>query len=182
MRQEPRPRITADRKRQRRGCQSPSVTQPGRLRAALATAACSCPGCYCEYLTAAARITGSSSRCARNAASPGATLSGPGRESVAPVQPDEPGQGEQVPPLQPGCGPLEQHHLLAAARPDWLYQAAADPELGRQRRGDLRERGGDQDGIVGGTLGQSAAAVAGEHLRVADALPGQVPPRLVRQV
>jgi hypothetical protein len=81
-----------------------------------------------------------------------------------------------------GCGTLEQHHLLAAARPDRLCQAAADPELGCQRRGDLRERGGDQDGVVGGTLGQSAAAVAGEHLRAAGAVPGQVPPRLVRRV
>src|SRR5712691_4887501 len=109
-------------------------------------------------------------------------LSGPGPESVAPVQPDEPGQGERVPPLQPGCGTLEQHHLLTAARSDWLYQAAADPELGCQRRGDLPERGRDQDGIVGGTLGQPAAAVASEHLRIADALPGQVLARLVRQV
>jgi hypothetical protein len=79
--------------------------------------------------------------------------SGPGRESVAPVEPDEPGQGEHVPPLQPGRGTLEQHHLLTAARSDSLYQAAADPELGGKRRGDLRERGRDQDGIVGARSG-----------------------------
>jgi len=48
--------------------------------------------------------------------------------------------GRDVPPLQPGCGPLEQAPLLAAARPDWLYQAAADPELGCQRAGPAGTR------------------------------------------
>ena len=128
------------------------------------------------------QVAGEQARALRRARPDVRALSGPGRESVAPVQPDEPGQGERVPPLQPGCGTLEQHHLLTPARSDWLYQAAADPELGCQRRGDLREGGRDQDGIVGATLGQSAAAVASEHLRIADARPGQVPPRLVSQV
>src|SRR5947207_2174679 len=58
------------------------------------------------------------------------TWSGPGLESVTPVQPDESGQGEHLPPLQPGRGTLEQHDLLFPAWSDRLHQAAADPELG----------------------------------------------------
>ncbi len=47
----------------------------------------------------------------------------------------------------------KQDHLLTAARSDGLHQAAAGPELGCQRRGDLRERGRDQDGIAGAPSG-----------------------------
>ncbi len=43
----------------------PYCTQVVRL------AASACPGCHCEYLTAAARIAGSSSRYVRSATSPG---------------------------------------------------------------------------------------------------------------
>ena len=53
------------------GCQSPSVPNLAASGQPLMTAACPCPGCYCEYLTAAARIAGSSSRYARSATSPG---------------------------------------------------------------------------------------------------------------
>ena len=52
---------------------------------------------------------------------PAGARSGPGRESVAAVQPDEPGQGEHLPPLQPGGGTLEQDDFLVAAGPDWLH-------------------------------------------------------------
>ena len=69
--QPPTNRIRADQERQRRGCQSPSVTNLAASGQPLMTAACPCPGCYCEYLTAAGRIAGSSSRYARSATSPG---------------------------------------------------------------------------------------------------------------
>ena len=69
--QPPTNRIRADQERQRRGSQSPSVTNLAASGQPLMTAACPCPGWYCEYLTAAARIAGSSSRYARSATSPG---------------------------------------------------------------------------------------------------------------
>jgi hypothetical protein len=58
----PQPLRTADQQRQRRGCQSPSVTELAASGQLLMTAAFPCPGCCCEYLTTAARIAGSSSR------------------------------------------------------------------------------------------------------------------------
>ena len=50
------PLRTADQQRQRRGCQSPSVTELAASGQLLMTAAFPCPGCCCEYLTTAAQM------------------------------------------------------------------------------------------------------------------------------
>ena len=100
-----------------------------------------------------------------------------GAVSVDADETDEAGEGDEAHAVQRVVAPFEQDHLFVAAGPDGLYEATVGRELVNERRGHLREGGGDDDAVERGVFGQSQASVAGHDVGVDYAGRGEVAAR-----
>jgi hypothetical protein len=87
---------------------------------------------------------------------------------------DEAGLGNDLEAHEIPGSFLEEDHLFPAARTYGLHQASPCGELFLERLRDGRERRGDQDGVVGGVLGETLCPVALDYLGVRHAEPGEV--------
>jgi hypothetical protein len=96
------------------------------------------------------------------------------RERVCAIEFDEAGPGNDLETHEIPRSFLEEDYLLPAARTDGLHQTSFCGELFLERPGDGRERRGDQDGVVGGVLGETLCPVALDYLGVRHAEPGEV--------
>ena len=98
------------------------------------------------------------------------------------MEADEPCLRQGPHPPQAVGAFLIQNDGFRAARTHGLDQASPDPELSSQRRRHARECGGDHDRVERGVIGGSFGPVPHQDDDIADALLGEVVPRLLGQI
>jgi deoxyribonuclease V len=87
---------------------------------------------------------------------------------------DEAGAREQLPGEEAKLAALEEPDVVGPSRPDRLNQAAARPELLRERFRDARICRGDEHGVEGRVPGETLAPVSDDDLDVLDCVCGEI--------